>query len=80
MGSISRRTFLKASGATAGVIATEELLFGKARSLVQVTGESSTSNQLAERWVHSNCWIGKQDCGLVVRKIGNRVVKLEGNP
>ncbi len=33
-----------------------------------------------EDWVPTACWIGKQDCGMLARRIDGRVVKLEGNP
>ncbi|MFQ5990717.1 MAG: molybdopterin-dependent oxidoreductase [Candidatus Methylomirabilales bacterium] len=43
-----------------------------------MTGEASAA--LAEEWVPTTCWIGKQDCGILARRIDGRVVKLEGNP
>ena len=33
-----------------------------------------------EEWVPTTCWIGKQDCGMLARKIDGRVVKFEGLP
>jgi anaerobic selenocysteine-containing dehydrogenase len=33
-----------------------------------------------EDWVPTTCWIGKQDCGILARRINGRVVKLEGQP
>ncbi|MFN3929637.1 MAG: molybdopterin-dependent oxidoreductase, partial [Thermoflexus sp.] len=38
------------------------------------------ADQLAEEWVPTTCWIGKQDCGILARRINGRVVKLEGHP
>jgi len=36
--------------------------------------------QLNEEFVPTTCWIGKQDCGIIARKVNGRLVKLEGNP
>ena len=80
MGTISRRTFLKGTGAAAGTLAAEELLFGKGKSLLPVARGEAATPEPAESWAYSACWIGKQDCGLKARKFGDRVVKLEGNP
>ena len=33
-----------------------------------------------EEWVPSTCWIGKQDCGVLARKVDGRITKLEGHP
>jgi anaerobic selenocysteine-containing dehydrogenase len=33
-----------------------------------------------EDFVATTCWIGKQDCGMIARRIDGRVVKFEGNP
>jgi anaerobic selenocysteine-containing dehydrogenase len=33
-----------------------------------------------EEWIPTTCWIGKQDCGILARRVGGRIVKLEGNP
>lgn len=76
---ITRRTFLKGSAAAAGVAASQQFLFGGLQTLT-----AGTSQELAlatqEDWVPTTCWIGKQDCGILARRIGGRVVKLEGDP
>lgn len=76
---ITRRTFLKGSAAAAGVAATHQFLYG---GLETLTAGSSQELALAtqEDWVPTTCWIGKQDCGILARRIGGRVVKLEGDP
>ena len=28
----------------------------------------------------TTCWIGKQDCGMLARRIDGRVIKFEGHP
>lgn len=33
-----------------------------------------------EETVPTTCWIGKQDCGMLARKVNGRIVKLEGLP
>lgn len=73
----TRRTILK--GVAAGVGG-----FGATRYLVAGrSGEGAAATVAAppvEEWVPTACWIGKQDCGILARRIDGRVVKLEGNP
>jgi anaerobic selenocysteine-containing dehydrogenase len=73
---ISRRAFLKVSatsgaGALAGSQFLKPLAFGQ-KEVPKVAPQ--------EEWVPSTCWIGKQDCGILARKIGGRVVSLQGHP
>ncbi len=35
---------------------------------------------MTEEFVPTTCWIGKQDCGMLARKVNGRLVKLEGLP
>ncbi|MFQ5840333.1 MAG: molybdopterin-dependent oxidoreductase, partial [Candidatus Methylomirabilales bacterium] len=70
---VTRRTFLKSTG---GAAVLSRFLSAKPETLV--TGEASAAP--AEEWVPTTCWIGKQDCGILARRINGRVVKLEGNP
>ena len=68
---VSRRLFLKVSAvAGAGVAAAGQIFRPLARS----------RQTASEEWVPTTCWIGKQDCGILARRIDGRVVKLEGNP
>jgi len=78
---ITRRTFLKVTGATAAAAATHR--FG-AGILIPKDAEGQTGfvqgEKLVKEWVPTTCWIGKQDCGVLACRINGRVVKLEGHP
>lgn len=74
---VSRRTFLKGAGAGGAVLAADRLVGGPLQTLVRA---EESAVPMAEDWVPTTCWIGKQDCGLLARRINGRVVKLEGNP
>jgi len=75
---ISRRTFVKGSVATGGALLARQILPGGLETLV--AAPSPTAAAPAEKWVPTTCWIGKQDCGILARRIGGRIVKLEGHP
>src|SRR3990167_4591581 len=70
---LKRRTFLKA---TAGAAVLTRFLSGDPKTLAPREASAAP----AEEWVPTTCWIGKQDCGMLARRIGGRVVKFEGNP
>jgi len=75
---LTRRTFLKATAVAGGMAVASRFLYGGLETLaVQGTRPSSEPE---EEWVPTTCWIGKQDCGMVARRINGRVVKLEGHP
>ncbi|GAB4335204.1 MAG: molybdopterin-dependent oxidoreductase [Dehalococcoidia bacterium] len=42
-------------------------------------GPSSIAEPV-EDFVPTTCWIGKQDCGILARRVDGRVVRLEGHP
>jgi len=73
---ITRRTFLKGTAATAGTLTAAYFLYGKLDTL----WAQGAGRELQEEWIPTTCWIGKQDCGILARRIGGRVVKLEGDP
>jgi anaerobic selenocysteine-containing dehydrogenase len=81
MRSITRRTFLKGSAATAGITAVGSLLSSRL-NVIQAIGSAKSELQLQplEEFVPTTCWIGKQDCGILARKVNGRIVKLEGQP
>jgi len=78
---VSRRTFLKGTAAVGGAAAVASFLY---RGLDTLAGQEEEKPKpqapLTEEWVPTACWIGKQDCGMRARRIGGRVVKLEGHP
>ncbi len=73
---ITRRTFLKGSAAAGSGLALSQFLSGAPETLVA----KEASSTIVEDFVPTTCWIGKQDCGILARRINGRVVKLEGNP
>ncbi|MGQ9630543.1 MAG: molybdopterin-containing oxidoreductase family protein [bacterium] len=75
---ITRRTFLKGFAAAGGSIFASRFLDGKLETLVAASPEKETT--MVEEWVPTTCWIGKQDCGILARRIDGRVVKFEGHP
>ena len=74
---ISRRGFLKVSGLAAGTVAASGLLAGDLQTLTAAAGPLTSP---LDEWIPSTCWIGKQECGLLIRKVNGRVVKIEGHP
>ncbi|MBW8011109.1 MAG: molybdopterin-dependent oxidoreductase [Chloroflexi bacterium] len=74
---LTRREFLKLSGITGGTIAASSLLSGGLKTLI--AGAKGSLTTVDER-TPTTCWIGKQECGLLVRKVNGRVVKIEGHP
>ncbi len=78
MPEITRRTFVKGSAAAVGGTAlASNFLFGGLET-VQRTDTLLLAQQLQEDFVNTTCWIGKQDCGIVARRVDGRLVKLEG--
>ncbi|GAB4334375.1 MAG: sulfur reductase subunit SreA [Dehalococcoidia bacterium] len=73
---VTRRNFLKGSAIAGGVVAASQVI---PLGFEDVLGGDALVAEPTETWVPSTCWIGKQDCGVLARKFGNRVTKLEGN-
>jgi anaerobic selenocysteine-containing dehydrogenase len=79
MSDLNRRTFVKGSAAVAGTaLVADKFLFGSFNSVAAAQGPEVTGP--VEDFVATTCWIGKQDCGMIARRIDGRVVKFEGNP
>lgn len=74
---LTRRDALKLGGVTGGALMASTLLTRELQTLA-LTSQKPTPT--LEEWVPSTCWIGKQECGLLVRKVHGRVVKIEGHP
>jgi anaerobic selenocysteine-containing dehydrogenase len=78
MSDITRRTFVKGSAAAVGgTVVASNFLFGGLET-VQHTDKLLLAQQLQEDFVNTTCWIGKQDCSIVARRIDGRLVNLEG--
>lgn len=75
---ITRRGFLKGSTAAGGALLASRFLYKTLETVVAKSPEAATT--VTEEWVPTTCWIGKQDCGLLARRINGRVVKFEGHP
>jgi Anaerobic dehydrogenases, typically selenocysteine-containing len=74
---LTRKGFLTGLAAGSGGLAATRLLTnGGASQAESATGASAP----VEEWIPTACWIGKQDCGMLARRIDGRVVKFEGNP
>ncbi|MFQ5907380.1 MAG: molybdopterin-dependent oxidoreductase [Thermoplasmata archaeon] len=78
----SRRTFLKVSGvAVAGTaIATQVSPWDLGIPSILRPNTSRDPSPAVEDFFPTTCWIGKQDCGMLARRIDGRVVSLEGHP
>ena len=78
MGFVTRRRFLQGSAAAGGAALGHRFLFGGSETLIPAAYEAEAP--LHEDFVPSTCWIGKQECGIVARRVDGRVIKLEGHP
>ena len=76
---ITRRTFLKGMGATAAG-ATALQLLGPGRSLFRALGHPPAQAAGEEQWVASVCLQCPAGCGILVKTVDGRAVKIEGNP
>lgn len=77
---VDRRDFLKIIGlGTAGTAASGCTLQGVTTAL-QLTEQELRPPNGPESWVASTCGACSGSCGVLVRKIGARAVKVEGNP
>ncbi len=66
----TRRTFLKGSAAAGGLAMATQVVPGSPLKLV--AGELETPTADSEEIVPTTCWIGKQDCRMLARKINGR--------
>lgn len=71
--SLSRRSALKTVGATAAVSGVAGHSYFSESSSAQAGSVNNTE-------VHTNCWVGKQDCGMVAQVVNDRVVHLKPDP
>jgi anaerobic selenocysteine-containing dehydrogenase len=75
---LTRRTFLKGTAAAGSLVAADRILGGPVIPL-SLRGAAPAAD-VVEELVPTTCWIGKQDCGILARKVNGRVVSLEGDP
>jgi anaerobic selenocysteine-containing dehydrogenase len=77
---VSRRSFLKLAGAaTAGTMLLGSFSWTEPRlRALAETGEKWTPGM--ERWIPSVCFLCDAGCGIRVRVVEGRAVKIEGNP
>ncbi len=75
---LTRRGFIKASGATAATVALSKFIFNW--SWRPLLANAANSTALSEEWIPTTCWIGKQECGILARVVDGRIIKLEGHP
>jgi anaerobic selenocysteine-containing dehydrogenase len=75
---MTRRKFLARGAASGGGMALASFLSAGPRTLAPRAVEAAAA--AAEDVVPTTCWIGKQDCGMLARRIDGRVIKFEGNP
>jgi anaerobic selenocysteine-containing dehydrogenase len=77
--SITRREFIKISAVTTGLAAIADFGFGgPVTTLVKKAVEQGSSSE--DIWLPTTCWIGKQDCGVLARRVDGRIINLEGHP
>lgn len=77
---VTRRTFLKASGAAGATIAVSSAIPPLLVPLLEEDGEQTVGLVSEEKWVPSVCANCPGTCGIVVRVVDGRAVKIEGNP
>ncbi|TAJ90339.1 hypothetical protein EPO44_14880, partial [bacterium] len=75
-----RRDFLKIVGLGTTATAVSGCTLQGVGTALQLTEQEIRPESGPESWVASTCGLCAGGCGVVVRKIGARAVKLEGNP
>ncbi len=75
---VTRRTFLKATAATAAAVAVGDKLFG---GPVSTLVESAAAAPVVEdKWIPSICYNCKESCGFIAHRVNGVVVGIKGNP
>lgn len=74
---VTRRTFLKGTGAVVAGAGALRLLGGP-ETLVADAFAAETPMTIDT--INTTCWIGKQDCSMVAHRVNKRVIKFEGSP
>ncbi|MCL1602243.1 MAG: molybdopterin-dependent oxidoreductase, partial [Actinomycetia bacterium] len=79
MPKVTRRAFVQGTAVVAGTAAVANTFLFKSLEGV-AAAENVAAEGPVEDFIATTCWIGKQDCGMIARRIDGRVVKFEGNP
>ena len=83
MRSFSRRSFIKLTGVTAAAVAaaagTRSLLDSSAADALAAGRSVLAAPALDEKWVRTTCALCPSGCGLEVRVVNGRAVKVEGS-
>lgn len=74
---ITRRTLLKASAVTGAAAVASHFL---SRPLFRALDRSEAAEAQGEKWVASVCLQCPAGCGILVKTVNGRAVKIEGNP
>ncbi len=81
MRTVTRRRFVQGTAAVGGAAATSKFLFDGFDTVARADEVvDAAMAQLTEDVVPTTCWVGKQDCGMLARRVNGRVVKFEGHP
>jgi sulfite dehydrogenase (quinone) subunit SoeA len=74
----TRRSVHGGVAITGGTLVTGSFLGSPLRTLV--AGPPAATGTMIDEWLATTCWIGKQNCGILARRVDGRVIKLEGHP
>jgi len=74
---VTRRDFFKKTGVVGGILALSRF-FSRGSGTLVAGGVDAGAR--VEDTVPTMCWIGKQDCGILARRINGRVVSFVGQP
>jgi len=77
---LSRRRFLQGSGAAVGAAAAARVAPPLGLETVAAADTPEAAARASRDVVPTTCWIGKQDCGMLAHRVGERVIKFEGLP
>lgn len=77
---ISRRMFLKFTGGTAAAAAAADLMLRNLGDFLEAAEEEERRSPGVETWVTSTCGQCPGGCGILVRVVDGKAVKIEGNP
>jgi anaerobic selenocysteine-containing dehydrogenase len=77
---VTRRTFLKATAATAALAAVGDKLFGGPVSTLVQSAAAAAQPANEDVWIPSACYMCFSNCGIKVHRVNGVAVKVEGNP